>query len=347
MFQLSEAQAQDIVDKMMQDIPYNINIMNGEGIIVGSGTRERVGTVHQGAVKALATGSMVEVSEDGCFEKKGTNEPIVIDGERVGVIGITGDPEQVRPFCNLVRTTVSLLIEQRIAMERLALEANRTQAFLESLLTYHGAYPQKMRKEAAAYNIDLQVKTAVLYIRNYKPEERVDKLLLTYPFYAVKEEAHLLLMQNQTGLEPLIHQLTSAQPQLLIAVGRWEPSIADSYRQAKSAMNLLLALKPHNRTLFYEDAVFLDRLSHADLNPGFHAVAKLEDTPDLTDTLRVFINNNCSVTFTSAELNIHRNTLQYRLKRIEAITGKDPRNLLQLFELTHGLLYLHQSQTPT
>lgn len=55
---------------MMMDIPYNIIIMNHQGIIVGSGKKERVGTVHQGAVKALSTGQMVEVLEDGLYEKK-------------------------------------------------------------------------------------------------------------------------------------------------------------------------------------------------------------------------------------------------------------------------------------
>lgn len=60
MFQLSEKQAQDIVDKMMKDIPYNTNIMNERGIIIRSGEHERVGTVHQGAVQALETGKMIE-----------------------------------------------------------------------------------------------------------------------------------------------------------------------------------------------------------------------------------------------------------------------------------------------
>ncbi|WP_227793460.1 sugar diacid recognition domain-containing protein [Paenibacillus guangzhouensis] len=120
MFQLSEHTAQEIVDKMMQDIPYNINIMNDQGVIIGSGNRRRVGTIHQGAVKALATGKMIEVWTDGRNEKKGTNEPIVIDHKRVGVIGITGNPDEVRPFCNLVRTTVSLLIEQGTALKNSA-----------------------------------------------------------------------------------------------------------------------------------------------------------------------------------------------------------------------------------
>lgn len=123
--QLSEKQAQDIVDKMMQDIPYNINIMNEHGIIIGSGQKERVGTVHQGAVRALTTGSMIEVWQDGILEKMGTNEPILINQQHVGVIGISGHPDEVRPFCNIVRTTVSLLIEQRNQMESMAHEASR------------------------------------------------------------------------------------------------------------------------------------------------------------------------------------------------------------------------------
>ncbi|WP_251038478.1 sugar diacid recognition domain-containing protein [Paenibacillus albidus] len=155
LFQLSKKQAQEIVDKMMQDIPYNINIMNEQGVIVGSGRKERIGTVHSGAVKALETGRMVEVWEDSRFEKKGTNEPIVIDQQRVGVIGISGNPDEVRPFCNIVRTTVSLLIEQKTALQNLAHEANRTKVFIEMLLAHQGTYSQKLRKEAVPYNLDL------------------------------------------------------------------------------------------------------------------------------------------------------------------------------------------------
>lgn len=51
MFELSEKQAQEIVDKMMMDIPYNINIMNGKGVIIGSGKKERVGTIRRGQSK--------------------------------------------------------------------------------------------------------------------------------------------------------------------------------------------------------------------------------------------------------------------------------------------------------
>ncbi|MCE3199204.1 CdaR family transcriptional regulator [Paenibacillus sonchi] len=341
MFQLSENQAQEIVDKMMTDIPYNINIMNADGIIIGSGRRERIGTVHQGAVQALSTGRMVEVWEDSRFEKKGTNEPIVIGHTRVGVIGISGNPDEVRPFCNIVRTTVSLLIEQRNSLETLAHEANRKKAFLELLLNHQGAYSQKLRKEAAPYQIDLLLKTVVLYIKHFNAEADPDKLLLRYPSFAMDEETQLLILQESGDPGPLIRELLRGQPQALIAAGKQEASIAESYRQARSAMNILLALKPAAQVIAFENVEFLVKLSHASLAP-LNTAAKLEDAVDMIETLRSFINHNCSVSHTADDLNIHRNTLQYRLKRIQALTGKDPRNLLQLFELTHGLLALYK-----
>ncbi|WNS44183.1 sugar diacid recognition domain-containing protein [Paenibacillus sp. MMS20-IR301] len=342
MFQLSEKQAQEIVDKMMMDIPYNINIMNDQGIIIGSGKKERVGTVHKAAVEALATGQMVEVIEDTLYEKKGTNEPIVIGNTRVGVIGISGRPEEVRPFCNIVKTTVSLLIEQRTALENLMSEANRQKAWLEMLLAHQGAYSQKLRKEAAPYKIDLLLKTTVLYLKHFSPEQDQAKLMLMHPSFQLDEETWLMLVQNRPDTSKLAAQLLLQQPKLLIASSRLESSIAEGYRQAKAALNILLALKPAAQAITFDEAEFLVKLSQAKLSDKAGTAMKLDDTADLLETLRSFINHNCSVSQTAEHLNIHRNTLQYRLKRIGGITGKDPRNLLQLFELTYELLALYK-----
>ncbi|ASR45214.1 sugar diacid utilization regulator [Paenibacillus kribbensis] len=346
MFQISEKQAQDIVDKMMKDIPYNINIMNERGIIIGSGESERVGTVHQGAVQALETGKMIEVWQDGHYEKQGTNEPIVIHHERVGVIGITGNPDEVRPFCNIVKTTVSLLIEQRISLEHLAHEANRKKSMLEMLLHHQGAYTQKIKKEAAQYHIDLLLKTSAVYVKHLPADPvyvaELSKIFMQHPSFHMEEDSYLILIQNQDEIDKLLKPLVRSYPDVLIAISRQEHNIAECYLQAKSTMNVLLALRPPVRMISFAEVEFLVKLSQSSLTNTIHLVSKLEDTVDLLDTLRSFINHNGSVSFTADELNIHRNTLQYRLKRIHTLTGKDPRNLLQLFELTHGLLALYQ-----
>lgn len=348
MLQLSERQAQDIVDKMMQDIPYNINIMNEHGIIIGSGQKERVGTVHQGAVRALTTGSMVEVWEDGILEKMGTNEPILFNQQHVGVIGISGHPDEVRPFCNIVRTTVSLLIEQRNQLESMAHEASRKKAFIERLLNQSGSYSQKVKKEALQYRMDLQLPTVLLYIRfpskSMAADTEINRILLQVPSFAIEGDGHtqLILIQNEADVDPLIQRLSQISPQAFIAVSQKEASIATGYEQARSVMNILLALQPDSPIIRYEDVPFLVRFSAADLTPHANIISKLEDTADLLDTLRSFIHHNGSMSTIADHLNIHRNTLQYRLKRIQSLTGKDPRNLLELIELTHGLLAFYQ-----
>lgn len=344
MYQLTEVQAQNIVDKMMRDIPYSINIMNEQGVIIGSGNKNRVGTVHQGAVEALATGKMIEVWKDGQNEKQGTNEPIVIDNKRVGVIGITGNPDEVRPFCNIVKTAVSLLIEQGTTLMKLEREANRKKAFFEALLNAQGSYSQKFRKEAMHYGIDLMLKSVVLYVKHLSGDDHSKGILKQYePFlFTTAEDAHVIIVQDENDVIQMIRALLHVNKHVQIGLGRLEANVADSYQQAIWAMNVLTALKLPSRIASYEKVEFLVKLGQAELTNEPNVVSKLEDTVELLDTLRSFILNQCSMTLTAEELNIHRNTLQYRLKRIKALTGKDPRHVLQLFELMYGLLTLHQ-----
>ncbi|WP_411344439.1 CdaR family transcriptional regulator [Paenibacillus sp. WLX1005] len=344
MYKLSDRQAQDIVDKMMQDIPYNINIMNEQGIIIGSGNARRIGTVHQGAVAALQTGTMVEVWQDGRLEKKGTNEPIVINGQRIGVIGISGDPDEVRPFCNLVRTTVTLLIEQRSRLESLAHEANRKKAFLEKLLRYTGsAYPPRMRREATEYGLDLLLRTTVLLVRRLRLDEHTARLLLQFPSFqqtSEQDDMQLIFVQHEAELPSLLDTLRHRQPQAQLTIGRSEFLIAHSYAQAHDTMNVLLALQPDTSFATYDQLQFIIQFGQS-VTTSHNPVVKLEEHADLLQTLRSFIFHNGSIHDTALVLNIHRNTLQYRLKRIQAITGRDPRQWLELIELTHGLLAMY------
>ncbi|MDR6719283.1 helix-turn-helix domain-containing protein [Paenibacillus sp. 2003] len=140
----------------------------------------------------------------------------------------------------------------------------------------------------------------------------------------------------------MIQRLSQITPEAFIAISRKEANIATGYGQTRSVMNILLVLQPASPIIRYEDVPFLVRFSPADLTSYANIVSKLEDTADLLDTLRSFIHHNGSMTTTADHLNIHRNTLQYRPKRIQTLTGKDPRNWLELIELTHGLLTFYQ-----
>ena len=59
---------------------------------------------------------------------------------------------------------------------------------------------------------------------------------------------------------------------------------------------------------------------------------------DLTATLRYYLKNNCSVKETADELFVHRNTINYKLKKIEDILQKDLSGMNIRTSLSIGLM---------
>jgi carbohydrate diacid regulator len=325
---LTHELAQEIVDKMMQDIPYSINIMDETGIIIGSGNKARVGTLHKGAVKALESGTMVEISQNNRYEKKGTNEPIVIGDQFIGVVGITGEPDEVRPFCKLVKTTVSLLIEQSILIGNREAARKREAAFLDALLNEKKEYSPELIEEAKHFHINLHSETTVLLIKNLK--ER--RTLLESIDYFKKENFSILMLQNPNDTEKLIDRLLNTDQLCVISAGLHQANIAKSYRQAYLCMKIAENLGLSDRFFTYKNLHFLAELSDITIES---TLKNLNLTDILLQTLKTYINHNGNPTDTAQELIIHRNTLYYRLDRIRQLTGKDPNKLLDLFELTY------------
>lgn len=68
--------------------------------------------------------------------------------------------------------------------------------------------------------------------------------------------------------------------------------------------------------------------------------------PDLVQTLRIHLANDLSRPRTSAQLDIHPNTLDHRLRRIGQITGLDPADATQLWYLRSALLVWLDSRQP-
>jgi carbohydrate diacid regulator len=333
---LTHELAQEIVDKMMQDIPYSINIMDEKGIIIGSGNKARVGTLHKGAVRALESGTIIEIYQNDRYEKKGTNEPIVIGDQFIGVVGITGEPDEVRPFCKLVKTTVSLLIEQNILIGNREAARKRETAFLDALLNEKKEYTQELIEEAKHFHIDLHSDTTVLLIKNL--EERRPQLE-SFPFFKKQNENRSILMvQHPEETEKLIEQLLKTDQQCVITAGRHHANIAKSYHEAYLCMKIAENLNLADRFLAYENFHFLAELSQMTIPPldAKQRTANLSDI--LLETLKTYINHNGNPTDTAQALIIHRNTLYYRLERIKQLTGKDPTKIIDLFELTYLLL---------
>ena len=104
---------QQIVDTVKDVCGHNINFISSEGKIIASTDSGRVGTFHEIGKQAAITEQLLEVTDDDSFygTHKGVNLPFFWQGECVAVIGISGDPDEVRKYAYLDFHVTCLLSE--------------------------------------------------------------------------------------------------------------------------------------------------------------------------------------------------------------------------------------------
>lgn len=136
---LDPALAQAIVDRTMAILDHNINVMDERGIIIASGQLERIGQQHDGAALCIAQQRVIE-ADTGSEKhlqgvKPGINLPLWQDGRIVGVVGITGQPDQVRQFGELVRMTAEMMLEQNRLQRELQNDSRLVEALVLQLIS--------------------------------------------------------------------------------------------------------------------------------------------------------------------------------------------------------------------
>lgn len=111
---LSSALAQRIVDELAPALEANLNLMDEHGFIIASRDASRVGTLHPGAREAAARNVVVSVHAGSARpgERPGVNLPLEHRGRVIGVVGITGVPDEVRPIAAVLMLTIGLLVER-------------------------------------------------------------------------------------------------------------------------------------------------------------------------------------------------------------------------------------------
>ncbi|HHW03068.1 MAG TPA: transcriptional regulator CdaR [Thermoanaerobacterales bacterium] len=136
--EITHQYAQSIVDRTMKVLGYNINIMNSIGIIVGSGDKKRINTFHQGAAEVIKTGKPLEITSDQAEKlegvKPGVNLPIYLNEKIAGVVGITGEPNEVRPYGELLKISVETMLQQAFLSEQLRMEQNARELYVDDII---------------------------------------------------------------------------------------------------------------------------------------------------------------------------------------------------------------------
>lgn len=378
---ISREVAQEIIDELGGVLGQQLNFMDAKGCILASATPERVGSCHGGVAMMIREGlGELTVYRDNEYEgaRMGCNLPLMMDTRLVGAIGITGEPAQVRKYGQIIKKMTEILLRESDEQQRRKLESRIRTRFLDDwiMLEQSPTDPSFLRR-AAAQGIDitlarrvaaLRIEDITRYTDSRQGQELIDGInrwvrqALSHTEGAIFSKTASVMIclvpaQDDEGMLRFVRRLTEGvmrqfQVRLLAGIDRAEDAGRVSMHEAWTRANKALqacAARPGAQIMFYNDItyeMFLDDIPRETketfvrhLLRGVDRDSAREYAPLIATLYRM----NGSITRTAEAHFIHKNTLQYRLNKLTALTGRDPRALENVPLYTLALLFMKEA----
>ena len=328
-----------------------INIMDQKGIIIASTEKHRIGDFHQGAAEVPETGKPVLIKIEDLPRypgtKEGYNMPIFLNDEIIGVVGIFGCEEEVQSIANLLRVYVTQSFSQFQMTQKQNLEAELRNQLLRLLLFGGESQKEMIAKLCGMLNLQLEypIRIVLLYER---ARERNMKHLLDYSqliqnliwknvldrrrdVFGIQNADYVILLgggespEMQKRLDKLLHEI-EAEDVWNAAVSspcRNLEEISAGMREVSVLRNrkggTIQNLEEHSCRMQY-------LLGSMTVQEGARTAARMlrrlkeqhgeNQAEQLLRTARVYYECGGSVARAAEQLNLHKNTLLYRMKQL-------------------------------
>jgi carbohydrate diacid regulator len=337
--------AQEIVKAVKEVVDKDINFIDINGIIIGSTDKNRLNTFHQAGYKAIKTLNNITVGENDEYEgsKKGINYPIKINKTAVGAIGITGEPSEISKFGFLVTKITEIFIKEQQLNYKHEADKQRINYVVKSLIYDDVEDKLEIEDILKEFNISINQKFAVVIMkinRNHSVsdleiiENDIKKLFDTmgniFKIYIYPNEFIALVNEERYKKLKTVYfdTLKKYKGNLSGGVGQ----LKGLYESHKSYQEARIALKystKNNKILTYIDSlnleIILESIDIEMKNQYMEKILKNLNESEI-NLLENYYKNDMSLKQTAQDLYIHKNTLQYKLEKINQKCRLNPRS---------------------
>ncbi len=163
---INREMANRIIESAKKTINYDINIMNEGGIVIASSNPLRVGTFHEIAFEIInGPNDLQEIdkAEELIGTKNGINTVLKYKEYKMGVLGITGKPDEIRPFVSVLKLAVETMIEFEMQQQEYV-QRNSQKNLFEGGLIYGSATDVDLLRWAMELKIDRTIYRIPLWI---------------------------------------------------------------------------------------------------------------------------------------------------------------------------------------
>lgn len=363
---IAPATAMNIVRELKNVIKEDLTFMDTSCRIIACTDETRIGDYHAASEKMFRENlKELRVESDSAYTgtRAGINMAIEAENETAAVVGITGNYESVAKYGRIIKKMTEILLLEDQIKEQKRRERNTVNRFLQQwLIADETEMGRQLVDEGRAAGIDVYLLRRIAVMTIYNPsnktisQDTVD-LVERRIRHVLREDVRSVSAGIGNCFVALISDRSDQQlRELLMEIARKVRSEADCElclgadsapvggAQIKDgyARALKAAKAAAPGTLVFYDDILLELVT-GDLpeetrQEFIHRVFKgceTEKIPEYLRILSVFYACNGSLQEASERLFMHKNTIQYRIRRLGELTGRDPRalNEVPLFSL--------------
>lgn len=357
--------AQYLIKKIMDNTNYeiNINIINEYGEIIASGDSKRVGKTHAGALEVIEKRESLPyfdfIDNDTESSKPGINMPLFFKGEVIGVVGVTGNPEEINIIANMVKMATKILIEKEIDIDKKTFKQTTLNNYIYKIISKENrSYLNLINIWAEKNNYLFNIERAVCMIKfeknenwdMYKTSEYIiNKMQYLKYFYKQDIVSYLgngqfiiiksfsdkersdkksVLKKFFISLQKEIDDRMNLKFSAVCgAIVNSLDDIPESYEQANFLLNYT---KCKNNVIYFIEDYILEFII---LNNKANSKMILKNSLNIInrsslykETITAMSKYDMNINKACDNLSTHRNTIIYRLKKIKEVLGLDPIN---------------------
>ncbi|WNC15275.1 sugar diacid recognition domain-containing protein [Brevibacillus brevis] len=306
--------------------------------------------------------------------RPGINMPIYFESVIVGVIGISGSPREVIPFGKAVRMMTEMMLQQAYLTEQMAMEERSLSFLVQDIISGTlDPSPAVVQSRGELLGLDLSGPRSIMIVQSagtspwtetlsrrqwqakmaacFQHSRQVCISAISHNRWVIVTDLRHCRTREQTkaylfeSARRLMNALVPAHyDSLIITMGnRYEQvrELEHSFKEAQQALAVAECFPEKAPICHFEDATVELMLLATPAASRKRAVEQILGTlvhhPELIDTLHALFAADLNLTIAAQRLNIHRNTLLYRIERIEALIGKNPRRFADAFHIRLAL----------
>ena len=164
--------AQNFVKKIEQNMKIKVNVMDERGVIIASSSKERVGDFHICAYEIIQNNIPMLITAKPTRDLIGVNAPGVnlrlsSSNETIGVIGVSGNPDEIIDIAKMVKLTFETMYEYEYKKNLSMKGHNSLWNFAHILLVESPLNETGIRKAAERMKFNDNYPRIPVYIRFY------------------------------------------------------------------------------------------------------------------------------------------------------------------------------------